>query len=148
MIRIEFASAIPKGVKKQTLEAGFAHFSKKFRLKNAEVGLSFVTPSRMRSLNRVFRGKDRETDVLSFEPGGGRNGAAGREQRGYLGDIIISPSYAKKEAKRRGMDPEEEMIRLFIHGLLHLKGYDHATEAEEARMFTTQEQLIEKTMER
>ena len=111
------------------------------------VGLSFVPPKRMRALNKVYRCKDKETDVLSFGPDIERlPETAKKEEKGYLGDIIICPSYAFKEAKRRGIDPREELIRLFVHGLLHLKGYEHQTEEEELVMFKLQENIVEKTL--
>ena len=63
-----------------------------------------------------------------------------------LGDIVICPSYATREAKRRAISAREELLRLMIHGVLHLKGYDHATEDEEMVMFRLQEELLERIM--
>ena len=101
------------------------------------IGLAWISLAEMRRLNRQYRQKDRPTDVLSFE-------AEAPEERkeGYLGDLLICPPYAAAEAKRRGLHPHEELLRLVIHGTLHLAGYDHATLADEARMFALQERSL------
>jgi probable rRNA maturation factor len=108
--------------------------------------LSFVTPAKIQSLNKRYRGKDRPTDVLSFSV---REGALPEEVQKTStawGDVIICPSYAKTEAKRRSLPLQEELARLVIHGVLHLAGYDHATEDDELRMFSLQERIIERLL--
>jgi probable rRNA maturation factor len=94
----------------------------------SEVSVLLCGDTRMRSLNRRYRRKDRSTDVLSF-PGNGR----------ALGDIVISVPYASREARRRNATTSREIDRLLLHGYLHLLGYDHETddgqmEALEARL--------------
>lgn len=84
-----------------------------------EVSVLFCGDSRMRSLNRRYRGKDRATDVLAFPAG---------EARGFLGDIVISVPYAAREARRRADTRAREIDRLLVHGFLHLLGYDHETD--------------------
>jgi probable rRNA maturation factor len=87
------------------------------------VSVLFCADARMRSLNRRYRGKDRSTDVLAFPAGAAANG--------FLGDIVISVPYAAREARRRAEPAAREMDRLLLHGLLHLMGYDHETDAGE-----------------
>ncbi len=101
------------------------------------IGVAWVDLAEMRRLNRQYRQKDRPTDVLSFE-------AEALEERreGYMGDLLVCPAYAATEARRRGLHPKEELLRLVIHGTLHLAGYDHATLADEARMFALQERCL------
>lgn len=107
------------------------------------IGLAFVSPLRIRSLNRSYRGKDRQTDVLSFSSVEGVPFPSVRTgEQLELGDLFVCPAVARQEAKRRGIDPEEELVRLVAHGTLHLLGYDHATEEEERRMFRLQERII------
>ena len=106
--------------------------SLRFRRKRT-VGLRFVAEGEIRRLNRQFRGKDCAIDVLSF---------ATSNLQGYLGDLAICPSYAAREAKRRGVAMTEELARLLVHGTLHLAGYDHASPAEERRMFSLQERVV------
>jgi probable rRNA maturation factor len=72
----------------------------------------------MRSLNRRFRKQDKPTDVLSFPPAEGGGG-----QR--LGDVAISITIARGQARRLGHSVEQELKILLLHGLLHLAGYDH-----------------------
>jgi len=142
MIDIEFATALPKAVGESELRDALKHFAKALKLRpDISVGVAFVPPKRMRELNNAYRGKDRETDVLAFAPESQELPKAGRDAK-YLGDIVICPSYAKKEAKRRGIPPGEELIRLFVHGLLHLKGHGHTTEEEETDMFSLQEKIV------
>jgi len=90
------------------------------RARGAEVSVLFCSDTRMRSLNRRYRGRDRSTDVLAFPAGG-----AGC---GFLGDIVISVPYAAREARRRAERGTREIDRLLVHGLIHLMGYDHETD--------------------
>jgi len=81
----------------------------------------------MRQLNRQHRGLDRATDVLSFS----------------LGDIFLCPSYIRRQARRFGVSYQEECTRTLIHGILHLTGYDHATQRQAKKMFGLQEKLLQ-----
>ncbi|MET0621235.1 MAG: rRNA maturation RNase YbeY, partial [Thermoanaerobaculia bacterium] len=85
-----------------------------------EVSVLFCADTRMRALNRRYRGQDRPTDVLAFP--------AGDAGSGFLGDIVISVPYAEREARRRREPGAREIDRLLVHGLLHLMGYDHETD--------------------
>lgn len=105
------------------------------------VGVRFVSEDEMRVLNKAHRRVNRPTDVLSFSAETLPSGVA-RGEDVSLGDIVICPSYADREAARRGIEPREEYGRLFVHGCLHLAGYDHATATEEAEMFSLQERIV------
>ena len=103
-----------------------------------EVALAFVDDAAMRDLNARHRGKERVTDVLSFGivlPPGTR-GAATREflERApdgtlELGDIVIAPEQARRQARRRGWTLASEIAFLAAHGALHLVGYEDDTQA-------------------
>ncbi len=97
----------------------------------------------MQVLNKRYRKLDRPTDVLSFSSQEADLPKALQSTLISWGDVIICPPYAKKEAKRRSLPLREELIRLLIHGVLHLAGYDHQTEKDEAKMFGIQEGLVE-----
>lgn len=86
-----------------------------------EVTIAVVPDTRIRTLNRTYRRKDRPTDVLSF-PGEGT----------YLGDIAIARGVAARQARRAGHSLGTELRVLALHGLLHLIGYDH--ERDSGRM--------------
>ena len=92
------------------------------------VNLVFTSDSRIRSLNREFRGKDRATDVLSFNldaPDGAEN---------TFGEVYISIAMAAQQAAEIGVALSHEYLRLACHGLLHLFGYNHEQEEEAAMM--------------
>lgn len=105
--------------------------------RSADVSVAFVGPARMRVLNRTYHGEDRATDVLAF-----RGDHAGRA--GELGEIIICPAVARRNATRAQEPVRREVLRLLIHGTLHLCGYDHARPHEAEEMFTIQERLVER----
>jgi probable rRNA maturation factor len=88
-----------------------------------EVSVLFCGDAAMRRLNRTYRAKDKTTDVLSFPSGAGRNG--------FLGDLIVSEPEARRQARDGGSAFERVMEKLLLHGLLHLLGYDHETDAGE-----------------
>ena len=77
--------------------------------------VAIVSDARVRALNRRFRRKDKATDVLSFPS----------EERGYLGDVVISSGVAARQARAAGHSLATELRVLALHGLLHLLGYDH-----------------------
>jgi probable rRNA maturation factor len=90
----------------------------------------------IRRLNRVFGGHDRPTDVLSFpwRNGSKRSGgdrACERELGAYLGDIVISAESARRNARAERQPTGREILRLILHGALHLLGYDHETDSGE-----------------
>jgi probable rRNA maturation factor len=86
-----------------------------------EVTVALVSDHRMRSLNRIFRGKDYVTDVLSFAVDAGR--------QIEFGDIVIATGVAVRQAKEYGHSIGTELRVLALHGLLHLLGYDHEVDA-------------------
>lgn len=101
-----------------------------------DVSVHIVGTTRMRQLNHMYRGVDRPTDVLAFETG---------EQWGdaeELGDIFLCQPYIIAQAKRFGVSQKEEAIRMLVHGMLHLLGYDHEMEKDAAIMFSKQEDYV------
>ena len=98
----------------------------------------------IQELNRDFLGIDAPTDVLSF----GAQEAAGPfivapEAGDYLGDVIISYPRAAAQAAEQGHPTGRELDLLVVHGLLHLLGYDHAAEAEQAVMWARQDKILD-----
>lgn len=112
------------------------------------VSLSFVSEPRMQVINQTQRRKDHPTDVLSFATAEDVRRVTPRRMPVELGEIFLCPTYARREAKRRGIDEREELLRLIIHGVLHLQGYDHVSEYEEAEMFARQERILERVLTR
>jgi probable rRNA maturation factor len=103
-----------------------------------EVSVTFCGDEFIRELNRAYMGEDAPTDVLSFplhEAGKWREEYRRSREEGrpfLLGEIVISLDRAAAQAQERGVEVEEEVALLLVHGALHLLGYDHHTE-EEAR---------------
>lgn len=85
-------------------------------------GCLVTTDRELQRLNREFRRKDYPTDVLSFE-------AEAQGQPGYLGDLAISWQRAREQAREFGHSTETEIQVLMLHGVLHLTGMDHETDA-------------------
>ena len=83
------------------------------------------------------------TDVLSFPMDELRPAAIGEEPReGTLGDIVVCPQVAARQALQAGHSAAEEILLLVTHGILHLLGFDHAEEAEKKEMFDLQRTLL------
>jgi probable rRNA maturation factor len=93
-------------------------------VEESEFSVVLVTDAIIRRYNRDYRGFDKATDVLSFSG-----------DDGYLGDILISSETAYNQARKsRTLSFETNIHRLFLHGLLHLMGYDHETDDGEMRI--------------
>lgn len=98
-----------------------------------QLSVCFVNDKEIHLLNRDWRGKDKPTDVLSFSQLEGSDSFIVSED---LGDLIISLDTAKRQARQFGCSLNQELLRLMIHGVLHLFGYDHehVSKAEANRM--------------
>lgn len=120
----------------------------------ATVTLVIADDPDVQQLNRDFRGIDAPTDVLSFP-----NDAFAdeeeldaahfvvpsellEEETTYLGDLIIALPYTQRQAQKQQRDLQSELCLLAIHGTLHLLGFDHASEAEEAEMWAIQNSIL------
>lgn len=95
-----------------------------------ELSVSFVNDEEILKLNSKYRNKHKATDVLSFPQ---LKKSAKTPPPPTLGDIVISLEYAQKSAKRYGIKLEAELLRLLIHGILHLLGYDHENVSDSKR---------------
>ncbi len=96
------------------------------------VNVLLTSSAEMKSLNRRFRKKDKPTDVLSFP-------AEPDVQKQFAGEIAISAEIAAKNARALGHSPAEEAKILALHGILHLRGYDH--ECDNGQMARREKQL-------
>jgi len=108
-------------------------------LSGKEVELIITDDATMQELNAQYRGKNSTTDVLSFPME-----APFTEQSIFgmpLGSIIIAESFVKEKAAEFGHSIQDELSLLFIHGMLHLLGFDHET--DEGEMRVREKELIE-----
>lgn len=108
------------------------------KLKKDEVTFVLISAPKMKAMNDQFRGKDCATDVLSFAPTSPES----------LGELILCPSVLKKQARQNGHSLDFEILYMFIHGILHLLGYDHEqSPREEKKMFQIQDRLFSQLTE-
>ena len=111
-------------------------------LKNAEISLNFVSEAEIRELNNMYRQVDRSTDVLSFPLIEDFNDVDEDGEEILLGDVVICPDKAEKQAEEYGHSLERETVYLFVHSVLHLLGYDHMEEADKAEMRRREEEIM------
>jgi probable rRNA maturation factor len=109
----------------------------------ADLCLRLVDEDAMETLHVQWMDLPGPTDVMSF-PMDELRPARGEDppEEGVLGDIVLCPGVAAKQAAEAGHATEEELLLLTTHGLLHLLGYDHAEPDEEKEMFELQRQLL------
>ncbi|WP_199618754.1 rRNA maturation RNase YbeY [Paenibacillus alkalitolerans] len=134
---------LPDGIG-ETLERLLALAGAAEGVDNGEVALTFVTDEEIRDLNRQYRNIDKATDVLSFSMWEGDEMADAPEiEDDPIGDIVISLETAKRQCEEYGHSIEREIGFLFVHGFLHLIGYDHEDEASEKEMVRKQESVLQ-----
>lgn len=112
--------------------------------KDYEVDVNLIDNERIHEINREYRHVDRPTDVISFaflDHVDGEVTIKG-DIPTLLGEIFISIDKAEEQANAYGHSLLREMSFLFVHGLLHLLGYDHMTKEEETVMFSLQEEIL------
>ena len=113
------------------------------------ISLLLVSDRKIRQLNKTWRGKDYATDVLSFPmvfDGAEKCLAPALDPDVLeLGEIVISIDKAENQAREYGHSFEREMAFLFVHGLLHVLGFDHQTKREEKEMFQRQTDVLTET---
>lgn len=105
----------------------------------AELSVLLCDDQTIQRLNRRYRRKNKPTDVLAFPM---NEGPGPSPQPGLLGDVVISVPTATRQARERDRPIIQEVTFLLAHGLLHLIGYDHATEREELEMTARTEEIL------
>ena len=110
----------------------------------AEISVTFTDNAGIRELNKQYRDKDIDTDVLSFPMG--ENGVYDIDMETgakILGDVVISMEKARDQAERFGHSFQREVGYLTAHSVLHLLGYDHVDNLERVRMREKEELIME-----
>jgi probable rRNA maturation factor len=109
----------------------------------AEMAVKFVDIDEMSRLNELWMDKQGPTDVLAFPIDELRPGRAESEPPdGVVGDVVLAPEVAAKQAADAGHSAVDEMHLLAVHGILHLLGYDHAEPTQHREMFGLQARLL------
>jgi probable rRNA maturation factor len=101
------------------------------QMKDRELSILLTGDNQIQKLNRLYRRKNRPTDVLAFSQ---HEGELGDLADRLLGDVVVSIPTARRQAEARKRDLVSELTMLLAHGLLHLVGWDHETPAKDRRM--------------
>ena len=107
-------------------------------VEEAEISVTFLSDAEIGEMNRHYLDRDRPTDVLAF--------ALYEDDEPVLGDVYIGFSRAADQALEREIPLREELVRLTVHGVLHVLGYDHPEDdgRERSEHFRRQEELVER----
>ena len=108
--------------------------------RETELSVTLVDDAEIRRLNREYRGRDRPTDVIAFSLGSPEE---------PLGDVYVGADQARRQAEALGVPLSEELVRLAIHGALHVLGHDHPDGDDRftSPMYVLQEQLLGEALE-
>ena len=117
-------------------EAGFE------KTDRVEINLALVDDEKIKELNAKYRGQDKVTDVLSFAQTD--DFIQPPDQINHLGEILICLSQAQRQAQDLKVELQQELARLFIHGILHLLGYDHKEDEAAKTMRQLEEKILKK----
>ena len=107
-----------------------------------DLSIVLVAQKKMMELNKEYRKEDKATNVLSFCYEQGKPFVFPIKHLLKLGEIVICPEYIKEDAKQRSVDFKEELVRVSIHGILHILGYNHKIARSFKKMNDLQEQYL------
>lgn len=110
-----------------------------------EVGIIFVDDDYIRDLSKTYASVDSVTDVLAFSM---QEGQGGQFSHNLLGDVYISWDRAAEQARDHRVSMESELLRLAIHGILHLLGYDHEEKESRETMKEREEYFLKLALKR
>ncbi|MFH1711762.1 MAG: rRNA maturation RNase YbeY [Patescibacteria group bacterium] len=99
---------------------------------DGEIAVAYISDAEIKRLNRMYRKKDRVTDVLSF--------SYLDQKHNHIGDVVISLAQAERQALEG--DLQLELVDLIVHGVLHTLGYDHKEAADAEEMFPLQDKIV------
>tara|TARA_B110000259_G_scaffold185001_1_gene233172 strand:- start:485 stop:955 length:471 start_codon:yes stop_codon:yes gene_type:complete len=120
-----------------------SYFPKKYKFIKKKVSLTVLLSNNknIKKLNKKFRNKNKPTDVLSFPSEKKLN----IKKYPYLGDIIISYEFMNKPKTLKNLKFKNKVIKIFIHGFLHLLGYDHIKMKDFKKMLKEEEKIYKAT---
>ena len=132
-------------IKKQILIKGLDLINKELKTSKTNnpcltVSLRFTSIRNMKKLNFCFSGSNKETNVLSFSPDPNETD----ENNNSVGDIAICVDVLKKEAKEQNKDFLDHLLHIFVHGVLHLLGYNHDSDREASKMEQIEKSILGK----
>lgn len=121
------------------LRRGVLHVLREEDVADAEISVTLLDDEAIRAMNRDYLGKDRPTDVIAFSLGDGDE---------TLGDVYLGVDQARRQAEELSVDYVEELLRLAIHGTLHVLGHDHpeGDDRDDSPMYRLQERLLREVL--
>lgn len=131
---IEVNNRTKSKIDEKAVKAISERFARAYKQSKKDISIAFVGDSVMRNLNKIYRGKDKPTDILTFEGDGD-----------FLGEIIIDYAQIKRQAgKWSGGNAKKELVFILVHGLFHLLGHEDDTEPKRLKMIKLGEEFIKK----
>jgi probable rRNA maturation factor len=131
------------GLDRRRLRRRAVHLLRELGRPKAELSIALVDDAEIAELNARYRGVEGATDVLSFSL---LDGAHAEHRGALLGDVVVSLDTAAVQARRARRSLDDEVLRLVIHGALHLVGHDHER-ADEARRMRAEERRLWKALQ-
>ena len=115
-------------------------FPKKFQFVNKKIYLTLLLSNNrnIKKLNKKFRNKNKHTDILSFP----FHQKSNKSREIYLGDIIISLNYMNKSKNSNTADFKKNVVKIFIHGFLHLLDFDHIKKKDYIKMYNEEQKIF------
>ncbi len=151
MIKVEVVFQEKKWLKKiRNIEFFFNYlcksFPKKYRFLNKKLSLTLLLSNNknIKKLNKRFRNKDKPTDILSFP----FETKIKKKKQSYIGDIIISYNFMDKPKNQSLVLFKEKVIKTFIHGFLHLLGFDHIKLKDYNKMLKEEQKIYQSIIEK
>jgi probable rRNA maturation factor len=129
-VRVVVETRLGRGLERKEIEDRLSKMIRDLKLEDTELSVLLTGDDQIRELNRVYRKKDRPTDVLAFPQDDEAPPGASR----LLGDVIVSIPTARVQARAANRAAIDEVTMLLAHGVLHLLGWDHDTDKRELAM--------------
>lgn len=137
MIEVQVDTGTSSDAPARLLERAVRHVLEAEEVSEGEISLALLDDDEIRALNRTHLSRDRVTDVIAF--------ALWDEGGPVVGDVYVGWRQARRQAEEAGVPGDEELVRLAVHGTLHVLGWDHPTaagEREASEMYRRQEALV------
>ncbi|HSR41130.1 MAG TPA: rRNA maturation RNase YbeY [Longimicrobiales bacterium] len=141
MIRVHVNASEPGAVPVAILERAVRTALAAEGVSDGEISLTLLGDDGIRAMNREYLDADRPTDVIAF--------ALHDPEEPVLGDVYLGLAQAARQARDAGVGLDEELVRLAVHGTLHVLGWDHPGDEgrEESEMYRVQERLVRRVLD-
>lgn len=138
LMEVKYVNQGEFGIDTKPFSKYISKLKKATTLHGGELNVVFVNDQYIRALNKSYRGKDAPTDVLSF------NYEMEGSDSQLLGEVYISVETAKRQAKEHKHTFGDEIVKLIVHGILHIHGYDHEKDSDYKKMYKIEHEVLGK----